>query len=81
MSMIETHVDRNAYSGFSVPSLVGMLTSAANAFSRAINMVLDWQDRARERRQLSGLSESALKDFGASHSLASKESEKPFWRQ
>jgi uncharacterized protein YjiS (DUF1127 family) len=41
---------------------------------------LNWLERARERRQLLGLDERALQDFGASRADAAREGDKPFWR-
>jgi uncharacterized protein YjiS (DUF1127 family) len=45
-----------------------------------INTLLDWQDRARERRALLGLGDRALQDFGASRADAAAEGDKPFWQ-
>jgi uncharacterized protein YjiS (DUF1127 family) len=42
--------------------------------------LLDWQERARQRRQLRDLDDAALKDFGRSRADASRECDKPFWR-
>ena len=49
-------------------------------FARAMDSLGAWRVRARERRQLSGLSDVMLKDIGVSRADASKEFEKPFWR-
>lgn len=45
-----------------------------------LTALLDWQERARQRRQLLALSDGALKDFGASRADAEREGGKPFWR-
>lgn len=42
---------------------------------------LEWQYRARERRQLLGLPDGALRDFGASRADAENEGAKPFWKR
>jgi uncharacterized protein YjiS (DUF1127 family) len=47
---------------------------------RAVDAVLTWHQRARERRQLMELSDHMLRDIGISRSEAIGESEKPFWR-
>ncbi len=47
---------------------------------RAIDSLAEWRSRARERRQLSALSDAMLKDIGVSRADASAEFEKPFWR-
>lgn len=45
-----------------------------------ITALLDWQEHARQRRQLLALSDGALKDFGVSRADAEREGGKPFWR-
>ena len=52
----------------------------ARAFSRAVDCLWEWRIRARERRQLSELSDAMLKDIGIGRADASAEFEKPFWR-
>ena len=42
--------------------------------------LLEWQERARQRRQLLALSDGALKDFGASRADADGEGSKPGWQ-
>lgn len=49
-------------------------------FTRALDSLGEWRIRARERRQLSTLSDAMLKDIGISRADASTEFEKPFWR-
>jgi uncharacterized protein YjiS (DUF1127 family) len=45
-----------------------------------VTTLLDWQERARQRRQLLSFDTAALKDFGKSRADAASEGEKPFWR-
>ena len=52
----------------------------AGSLASTVTALLDWQDRVRERRQLAGLSDRALMDFGANLSDADRESAKPFWQ-
>ena len=47
---------------------------------RAVDTVLTWHERARERRQLMQLIDRMLSDIGISRAEASGEAEKPFWR-
>ncbi|MCC2663855.1 MAG: hypothetical protein K0S35_1777 [Geminicoccaceae bacterium] len=47
---------------------------------RAADALLEWQQRARERRQLTQLSDHMLRDIGISRATAGGEAEKPFWR-
>jgi len=42
--------------------------------------LLDWHERACRRRQLLGLDDRALQDFGCSRADAAAEGGKPFWR-
>jgi len=49
-------------------------------FGNFATMLLDWQERARQRRQLLALGDGALKDFGRSRADASNEGDKPFRR-
>lgn len=50
---------------------------AANVFTT----VLEWQERARQRRRLSELDDRMLKDIGLTRADVSREVEKPFWMQ
>ena len=43
--------------------------------------VLDWQERARQRRRLSDLDDRMLKDIGLTRADVSREVGKPFWMQ
>jgi uncharacterized protein YjiS (DUF1127 family) len=45
-----------------------------------VTALLDWQERARQRRQLLALGDRALQDFGRSRADAAGEGRKPFWR-
>jgi uncharacterized protein YjiS (DUF1127 family) len=47
---------------------------------RAVDAVLTWQERARERRQLMQLNDHMLRDIGISRAEAFGEAEKFFWR-
>jgi len=48
--------------------------------ARLVDLMLDWNERARSRRQLVGLTEGELKDIGLTQSDVTIESSKPFWR-
>jgi uncharacterized protein YjiS (DUF1127 family) len=47
---------------------------------QALERVLVWIDRARQRRQLLALNDLELRDIGISRYDAIKEGDKPFWR-
>ena len=55
-------------------------TSAGRGAGAILVGLLDWLERARERRQLLALGDRALQDFGASRADAAREGDKPFWR-
>lgn len=46
-----------------------------------IDVLMDWTDRMRERRQLDGLGDHLLKDLGVSRAEVEREVNKPFWRR
>ena len=63
--------------------LVGDLrrdSSWASAVRRAVTLLLTWQQRARDRRQLQSLSDHMLRDIGLSRADVLAEASKPFWR-
>ena len=53
---------------------------AGAAVDNVVTTLLDWQERASQRRQLLDLDDAALKDFGQSRADAAREGTKPFWR-
>lgn len=60
-------------------SLADLLKTVSDGFSAAVISLMDWQYRARERRQVLGLSDRALQDFAASRADAENAGTKPFW--
>jgi uncharacterized protein YjiS (DUF1127 family) len=53
---------------------------AESTLAHALQRVRAWRARRRERRQLLGLGDAALKDLGLSRIDAWQEASKPFWR-
>ena len=49
-------------------------------FTRAVNTLLDWQERASQRRQLLALDAHGIKDTGLDPAEAYREASKPFWQ-
>jgi uncharacterized protein YjiS (DUF1127 family) len=47
---------------------------------RLVTLLLTWQQRARDRRQLESLSDHMLRDIGLSRADVFAEASKPFWR-
>jgi uncharacterized protein YjiS (DUF1127 family) len=54
--------------------------SWSRALARAIDLLLIWQQRARDRRQLESLSDHMLRDIGLTRADVFAEAAKPFWR-
>jgi uncharacterized protein YjiS (DUF1127 family) len=57
-------------------SLKGLSTLIVNA----MDTMLDWQDRARQRHRLGEMDDHLLRDIGLSRADLEYESSKPFWR-
>jgi len=53
---------------------------AARALWGMLDIVLTWQENARQRHALLALDDSMLKDIGISRAQADHEGSKPFWR-
>jgi uncharacterized protein YjiS (DUF1127 family) len=45
-----------------------------------VDLLLIWQQRARDRRQLESLSDYMLRDIGLTRADVYAEASKPFWR-
>lgn len=52
-----------------------------NLLIRAMEALLAWQDRARERQKLGQLDGRLLRDIGVDRATADAEAYKPFWRR
>ena len=57
-----------------------LLKAGFNLMQRALDMLLTWQERERQRRQLMTLDTRILSDMGISRADAVAEYGKPFWR-
>jgi uncharacterized protein YjiS (DUF1127 family) len=55
-------------------------TNVIHAVRELPEVILRWQDRLDQRRQLAGMSDRLLKDIGVSNADAARETAKPFWR-
>jgi uncharacterized protein YjiS (DUF1127 family) len=53
--------------------------TAQRLAAQVFTTLLDWQERARQRRRLSELDDRLLKDIGLSRADVAREVEKPFW--
>ena len=54
--------------------------SWARGAERLVTLLLTWQQRARDRRQLESLSDHMLRDIGLTRADVFAEASKPFWR-
>jgi uncharacterized protein YjiS (DUF1127 family) len=58
----------------------GALEVVSTAASRLFDLLLAWQTRTNDRRQLADMDSRLLADIGLSRADALKEASKPFWR-
>lgn len=58
----------------------GAAAAATGFLRRVIDRLLEWNERARQRRQLARLDDYLLRDIGLSRVDAEQEARKPFWR-
>jgi uncharacterized protein YjiS (DUF1127 family) len=49
-------------------------------FATFVDIVLTWQMRSRQRRELRGLDDAILRDVGISRAQANYDGNKPFWK-
>ena len=75
MSTIQTRTACAVRRGF-----VRQAWAWSRAVGRAIDLLLIWQQRARDRRQLESLSDYMLRDIGLTRADVYAEASKPFWR-
>ncbi len=66
--------------GTAVSGLDGIAAAAGQWLVRSVDAVLDWQEQARQRNQLSELDDHMLHDIGLSRADVEFETNKPFWR-
>lgn len=59
----------------------GAAAAATRVLHRGIALLLEWNERARQRRQLARLDDRLLGDLGLSRIDAEQEARKPFWRR
>ncbi|TDQ86396.1 uncharacterized protein YjiS (DUF1127 family) [Dongia mobilis] len=65
---------------FTMSTPAGRNTAALAILARIFARLLAMRERARQRRQLAGLSDALLKDIGISRADAEREATQPFWR-
>ena len=70
------HTSRATLAGVTVRSRPWL----ASRVGRAVDLVLTWHERARQRRHLRSLGNYMLRDIGLSRADVEGEAGKPFWR-
>jgi uncharacterized protein YjiS (DUF1127 family) len=77
---IDTHISAAHVADAPRIALRDAAKASIDGFARLTDMLLDWMERARQRRELLSLGDRALQDFGASRADAAAEGDKRFWR-
>jgi uncharacterized protein YjiS (DUF1127 family) len=54
--------------------------SSGSIVRRALDLLLEWRSRARDRHELARLDERSLRDLGLDRGAVWSECDKPFWR-
>ena len=80
MAMITDQMAHGFLRNYRRSSQASFWAMAGTAVGNLVTRLLDWQERARQRRQLLALDGAALKDFGRNLADAAHEGDKPFWR-
>lgn len=76
-----THVHSRAGAGSSPTGIARPAAAAvASLIWRGLDVLLDWQERSRQRHMLMGLDDHMLRDIGLTRAEAEAEFRKPPWR-
>ena len=54
--------------------------TSGNLVRRALDLLVEWRARGRERRELASLDDRSLRDMGLDRASVWAECEKPWWR-
>ena len=71
----------NAMNTLAIPRPLSSGDVTRPLLAGSIGQLTIWYQRARQRRQLAGLSDRQLADIGVSRRAAAAEAAKPFWRE
>ena len=81
MTMITNSLHSRADAAFRrIDTATSFVVQSVAVIERVIMALFAGLERARQRRELRGLGDSALKDFGANRCDVAREGNKPFWR-
>jgi uncharacterized protein YjiS (DUF1127 family) len=75
--VMEVHASTRARGARTAPGLWPAIRPWAAA---ALDRLLGWRERARQRRALLALDDRMLKDIGITRADAEREASRPFWR-
>jgi uncharacterized protein YjiS (DUF1127 family) len=67
-------------SPYAVPQAKSGFDHSSTVVARAVERLLTWRERTRQRRQLQSLSDHMLRDLGLGRADVEAEAGKPFWR-
>jgi uncharacterized protein YjiS (DUF1127 family) len=68
------------YPGLRGSRAVRWVDSGLRALGRTVDLVLTWQERARQRHELQSLNDHMLRDIGLTRADVMAEATKPFWQ-
>jgi len=71
---------RSSYASLAAPRVVPGRIGWGALVTRAVDLLMTWDERTRQRRQLRSLGDSMLRDLGLSPADVEVEVTKPFWR-
>ena len=75
-----TDLSQRLAPGAAERALAAPVPTIGRLATRLIEVLLQWQDRASQRRRLGQLSERMLSDIGLDRADVRREIDKPFWR-
>lgn len=71
---------RSSYATLAAPRAGARTPGWSARIAQAIELLMVWHERARQRHQLQGLSDHMLRDIGLGRADVEAEAAKPFWR-
>ena len=71
---------RASHATLALPRAAARTVSWSALAAQAVELLLVWHERARQRRQLHSLSDHMLRDIGLGRADVEAEVTKPFWR-
>ena len=71
---------RSSYATLAAPRTAARTPGWSARIAQAIELLMIWHERARQRHQLRSLSDHMLRDVGLGRADVEAEAAKPFWR-